>query len=240
MKKSVVITVVLLFTFSFAFWAFGGTIVGSKHDFTGGSGTFLYNTQMLCVFCHTPHNSNANVPVLWNRSLPAAGAFTLYNSSTLDASQDISVTRFSLLCLSCHDGVTAINAVLNNPPDDDLINDTNVFDPGSDTIGAYGNNNPVNIGNSTGNLANDHPIGFVYDNALVDADRISGGFSTDQFVRPGQTQPGYVGNPADNIRLFGDGRVECTTCHDPHNPDNGRFLVKSNTGSGLCLSCHIK
>jgi predicted CXXCH cytochrome family protein len=36
-----------------------------------------------------------------------------------------------------------------------------------------------------------------------------------------------------------DGRVQCISCHDPHN--TGRhpaMLVRSNRGSGLCLSCH--
>jgi predicted CXXCH cytochrome family protein len=34
--------------------------------------------------------------------------------------------------------------------------------------------------------------------------------------------------------------VECATCHDPHTPNNGTFLRVSNSGSGLCLSCHVK
>ena len=36
-----------------------------------------------------------------------------------------------------------------------------------------------------------------------------------------------------------DQRIQCTTCHDPHN--RGRhegMLVRSNEGSRLCLSCH--
>jgi predicted CXXCH cytochrome family protein len=35
------------------------------------------------------------------------------------------------------------------------------------------------------------------------------------------------------------GRIQCVTCHDPHN--SGRhegMLVKSNRRSRLCLSCH--
>jgi predicted CXXCH cytochrome family protein len=33
--------------------------------------------------------------------------------------------------------------------------------------------------------------------------------------------------------------VECASCHDPHS-DNNTFLRIANTGSAVCLSCHIK
>lgn len=35
------------------------------------------------------------------------------------------------------------------------------------------------------------------------------------------------------------GRIQCTTCHDPHNTHrHAGMLVISNDGSRLCLSCH--
>ncbi len=37
-----------------------------------------------------------------------------------------------------------------------------------------------------------------------------------------------------------DGRVECSTCHDPHTSDQPDFLRMSNSGSALCLACHVK
>jgi predicted CXXCH cytochrome family protein len=36
---------------------------------------------------------------------------------------------------------------------------------------------------------------------------------------------------------FVNGRVGCTTCHDPLNLDKGH-LVMSDTRSALCLTCH--
>lgn len=33
--------------------------------------------------------------------------------------------------------------------------------------------------------------------------------------------------------------VECASCHDPHSP-NSTFLRIVNTGSSLCLTCHVK
>ncbi|MBI5196127.1 MAG: cytochrome C, partial [Nitrospirae bacterium] len=32
----------------------------------------------------------------------------------------------------------------------------------------------------------------------------------------------------------------CGSCHNPHDNSNGTFLRVTNSGSGLCLKCHIK
>ena len=38
-----------------------------------------------------------------------------------------------------------------------------------------------------------------------------------------------------------EGRLECVSCHDPHNASGvAKMLVKSNRRSALCLSCHVK
>ena len=46
------------------------------------------------------------------------------------------------------------------------------------------------------------------------------------------------------VRLDGTGRVQCTSCHDPHqeylDPTVGKFLVTKNAESALCLTCHVK
>jgi len=34
--------------------------------------------------------------------------------------------------------------------------------------------------------------------------------------------------------------VECSSCHDPHDNTYGSFLVEDNSGSALCLRCHVK
>jgi len=34
--------------------------------------------------------------------------------------------------------------------------------------------------------------------------------------------------------------VECASCHDPHTSVNPTFLRIANTGSAVCLACHIK
>ncbi|HET7871338.1 MAG TPA: cytochrome c3 family protein, partial [Terriglobales bacterium] len=71
-------------------------------------------------------------------------------------------------------------------------------------------------------FANDHPFGF--------APQVSS-----EIINP----------PAqDSAHLDKSGKLQCTTCHDPHredaDPTMRKFLVKSNQASGLCLTCHQK
>ena len=50
--------------------------------------------------------------------------------------------------------------------------------------------------------------------------------------------------PDDPVKLDAAGRVQCTSCHNPHwdkvDPVQGKFLVKQNRGSALCLTCHLQ
>ncbi|MFQ5430772.1 MAG: cytochrome c3 family protein [Phycisphaerae bacterium] len=46
---------------------------------------------------------------------------------------------------------------------------------------------------------------------------------------------------ARNTVRLPDGRVECVSCHDPHNQSGMRaMLVTGNARSALCLTCHKK
>ena len=80
-------------------------------------------------------------------------------------------------------------------------------------------------------LDDDHPISFVYDTALVNLD---GGLHDPTIRTSG------LGGSIDADMLF-DGRVECTSCHDPHGLSGVPKLLRiSNEGSALCLVCHNK
>ena len=71
-------------------------LVGSKHDFTRiGEGA-----RDLCLPCHTPHQVAVPPPRLDHRPGTAP---PLRPFQTLD----MELTGWSLLCLGCHDGVTA-------------------------------------------------------------------------------------------------------------------------------------
>lgn len=71
-------------------------LTGSKHDFSqnGRLG------RDLCTPCHTPHLANAPAPELDDRSETAAPLRPYHNRA-------IELDGWSLLCLGCHDGVTA-------------------------------------------------------------------------------------------------------------------------------------
>src|SRR5512134_3230029 len=81
---------------------------------------------------------------------------------------------------------------------------------------------PAGKSNLGTDLSDDHPISFTYDGALASAN--------------GQLKdPGTLVN---RVRLDHNNQVQCTTCHDPHNNQYGKFLVQDNYGSALCTTCH--
>lgn len=238
-----------------------GNVTNTKHNFSslGGSNVLRFTTEnQVCVFCHTPHNANASQPkYLWNKAnLSAATNFKLYTSSaTLTAAtkgSTLTADSPSLLCLGCHDGKTAMNILHSSdkgvaapgtypagtkilPTSNSGAGEAIMPDPEIDLFSgelAPAMNIGVSGGASNGdNLTDDHPIGFSYSNAYNE-----------------ETAAGLVGlriktSVDSRVRFFGANNiVECSTCHDPHveNPAQAPFLVMSNSGSALCLACHIK
>ncbi len=71
-------------------------------------------------------------------------------------------------------------------------------------------------------LSGHHPISFTYDNSLAST--------------KGELQDPVV--LQQEVRLDKDRQMQCTSCHDPHRNQYGKFLVKDNTASALCLDCH--
>lgn len=70
----------------------------------------------VCVYCHTPHGANSTIAApLWNRAIPTT-TYTTYNLLGTGASQTYTQPGgSSLVCLSCHDGQQAVDAVMNMP-----------------------------------------------------------------------------------------------------------------------------
>jgi predicted CXXCH cytochrome family protein len=50
--------------------------------------------------------------------------------------------------------------------------------------------------------------------------------------------PELYPSPPAGLLFYGSGIMECTTCHDPHDNSNKKFLRASNLRSGLCTMCH--
>lgn len=189
-----------------ATWS-GAVITGSKHDFQGSG----WAHGEICLPCHAPHkNLNASGTLLWNHSPSAAESYTFYSSGTMNAGQPTVMSESSRLCMSCHDGTTAVDA-FGGDSGTQMIKDS------------------VNLGTD---LSRDHPVSIDYSAKVVSDD----GHLAETTAPSGITSAGTIASDM----LF-DSKVECSSCHDVHNTYNvPRLLKKSNEGSALCLTCHLK
>lgn len=245
-------------------------IASSKHNLsTSGTGTVKSSGTEICVFCHTPHggNTGASAP-LWNRGVAATTSFTLYDGlwgdrpSTFDGSGEgmQPVGTISALCLSCHDGATALDLLINAPGSGGY--NASGASAGYTWTGAgTGGVMPAGITNIGSDLKNDHPISVPYcggkaTGALGGPESVSANCKDKDF-RNAATSGGlfwvdstggttgtrektdmilYVRNFASSGNWAS---VECGSCHDPHS-SNATFLRTANTGSQVCLTCHVK
>ncbi len=191
-------------------------ITGSKHDFSSEN----WAANEICIVCHTPHNAIASTDApLWNHTYTSQ-SFTMYsNPNTIDGTIDASPNSTSKMCLSCHDGATAVDSY-GGATGTILLNSTNF--PGT----------RANLG--TG-LGNDHPISISYTTSTATADK--------ELHDPATTSVTALGGTIKAKMLYSD-KVECSSCHDVHNSGsastNGHMLLLSNNASALCLTCHNK
>lgn len=102
-----------------------GSIGNTRHNMTqrqaSGSGPSGVNMdpypndyEEICVYCHTPHGASSAVTLpLWNRTIRVT-TYATYNA--LGTASSVSQPGAnSLSCLSCHDGQTAIDSIINMP-----------------------------------------------------------------------------------------------------------------------------
>ncbi len=119
-------------------------------------------------------------------------------------------TESSKMCLSCHDGTIALGSVLSETTEIPFAGGLRFIPTGPTRLGT--------------DLSDDHPISFLYDTTLA-------------------TQNGELADPSalpPEIQLDKNGNLQCTSCHDPHDDLNGKFLVVTDRNSILCTSCHNK
>ena len=159
----------------------------------------------VCMPCHTPHNAQVDDAgrgmVLWNHAMTEQ-TFEMYTTEA--GHQGGQPEGPSKLCLSCHDGATAIDNFGGNS---EFFNNVRIAP-----------DRPSNLGTD---LRNDHPIGVQY---------------------PPPDLTGYNDKSTFTgvkvVTINGVDRVECTSCHDPHDNSLGKFLRQTLDGSTLCLECH--
>ena len=251
-------------------WTASGHIENTPHDLsavTGMEASGNVNGE-ICVFCHTPHASNTSFTgaPLWNKNGPAGVAgltYALYGATNVDGTKkydtkgvtigntqvgndDGTLASPSLACLSCHDGVSAIDSVLNAPGSGmntiagtitmGELNTTSVGQLFGGNIGGGANGNEVD-------MSNDHPVSVVYKGDVANPPA--------SLKTTGTVLTGWVG-AASISDLLRNTRVECSSCHDPHNgyaspaqqgtgvAPQVNYLRMSNANSALCLGCHDK
>lgn len=193
-------------------YSFAQNIAGSPHDFSSTG----WADGQICNACHTPHEAKtaiADAP-LWNHE-PTLATFTPYSSGTLTATDVAQPDGTSKLCLSCHDGTIAVDNF------------------GGVTTGTNFVTTPF-----SNDLSNDHPISFVYNDALAALD---GG------LNDATSTPASLSGTIEAELLFGatgSATLECASCHDVHDAAGlgalGFLLRVDNTASALCLTCHNK
>lgn len=271
-KKTVGLVLITAGVFVTSLAMAAGNVANTKHNFSIGGGTGVYQSTTIsevCIFCHTPHNAG-QARLLWNKASNAAPNFRMYTSSgtltTVTRTQSaFDANSPSLLCLSCHDGKTAMNVLhtsgtgitaaaagLSGYPAGSRLESgavpltmpgpaydffTGTFAPSMNLGRAADGSNDL----QGDNLTDDHPIGFSYSDVLAERPAASGGLRT-------MVNVNSAANANGSIRFFGTkNKVECSTCHDPHvdysasgNPLLKPFLVMDNSGSKMCLSCHDK
>lgn len=192
-----------------------GTIVGTDHDFTGEA----WGPGEICLPCHTPHNAynfqsapdgTNELVPLWNHT-QTTSTFTVYSSP----SGTLDATDLTQ--------PAGVSRACLSCHDGTVALDSFGGATGGTTIGGG-----ANLGSD---LSNDHPVSFTYDSALATTDG--------ELHDPAATQSG-LGNTIANDMLFNN-RMECGSCHDVHGtPGLPTFLIKTNAGSQLCLTCHNK
>ena len=223
-------------------------ITGSKHDLSAtGGGTIKanagQNNDEICVYCHTPHASNTDFTgaPLWNKATPS-GTFTMYGATSAGVAgttiagtaTDAAPSAPSLACLSCHDGVSAINSIVNAPGSGGYVAGGQNVAFGSTAAGTAFTM-PAGVTQIGTDLTNDHPVSITY---------VEGAAS----LKPTTTAVTGWSGACTIADLLRNGKVQCVSCHDPHLGESDTFLRRnaanvgeaSNKGSAVCLTCHDK
>ncbi len=192
-------------------------VVRSRHDLSigGGAASRATTETQPCVFCHTPHDANP-ARQLWNHRASAAtyatyGSSSFQSGTTAGTFNTFAGTRAPQPSGSAKLCLSCHDGTIATNA---TINDGTIALSGSAFVPAT-----ANLGTD---LSNDHPVSFARNAA------------NNQVADP---------PPADAVRLeTGTRYVQCVACHDPHSeridPTAGKFLVKVNRGSALCIACH--
>lgn len=183
-------------------------ILGSKHDLSAG-GPGPIKAISESEVCLFCHTPHRSTgEAPLWNHALSVASYTPYRSSTLKATVG-QPNGASKLCLSCHDGTVALGMVHSRGVPIAMAGGVTTLPAGRRS----------NLGTD---LSDDHPVSFTYDASLA--------------ARHGELRdPATLRN---QVRLDHNGQMQCTACHDPHDNRYGKFLVRDNEASALCLECH--
>lgn len=195
-----------------------GNVAATLHNLSAsGPGEVKSDRESeVCKFCHIPHHPMQRER-LWSQRLPVAQYETpklRRAGAEAAAPQPDGASR---LCLSCHDGTVALGDIGGRNAA--RSSDTRITNSMRRYFGT--------------DLSGSHPVSFV----VPDGDS-SATPARDMGLKP----LAAIQSDAD-IRLDERGKMQCTTCHDPHDDRNfhpdrtPHFLVKPST-TEVCLACH--
>jgi predicted CXXCH cytochrome family protein len=194
-----------------------GDVVRSRHDLSvgGGAASRATTETQPCVFCHTPHSANP-ARQLWNHAASPA-TYTTYGSSSFQSGT--SAGTFNTFAGTRAPQPSGSAKLCLSCHDGTIASNATI---NNGTIAMGGSSFVPATANLGTDLSNDHPVSFARN--------------------AGDTQ---VVDPAagDAVHLeTGTRYVQCVACHDPHSeridPTVGKFLVKINRGSAMCVTCH--
>lgn len=185
-------------------------IATSKHNLSATGSGSIRSTTETQMCVFCHAPHNASPSAPLWNKRTSGATYIPYTSSTSIARPG-QPTGASLACLSCHDGTIALGELLSRGAVLPM------------TGGATGM--PVGNSHLGTDLSDDHPVSFAYTSALAAA---RGGELADPSSLTGK------------VKLDARGQLQCTSCHDPHDDTNGKFLVMPNQASALCVTCHTK
>lgn len=135
--RKISLAIVCAFASNGSVWAAGdlptrfsnqGSIGNTRHNMTQRQASdspsgfsmmdgYRNDYQEVCVYCHTPHGANGAAALpLWNRTMTSTTYSTYNQLGTSSLTQAVTQPgAASLSCLSCHDGQTAVDSIINMP-----------------------------------------------------------------------------------------------------------------------------
>lgn len=174
----------------------------------------------ICKFCHIPHNAVVPTP-LWGQELSRS----TYKMPRVGGTSGLSRSApqpdgSSKLCLSCHDGTVALGETTGGSRSASMS--------GGMRLG------PGQRGYLGTDLSGSHPISM----RVAEFTDTASPTTSDIGLRPMAVIEADL-----EVNLDPQGKMQCTTCHDPHSDQYyregavPRFWVKPSLEE-VCIACH--